>query len=360
MGISQSKVIYYVPVEKRFFSKWEYYQVDYDVLSLLFSEVIVCSTFMQFLKSFWRADLIFCWWWHTSAPVVLLAKIFHIKVHVTGAIHMFDLSGAVDYYSKRSLFRLAAKISLALADKNLFISYDQLDQINSHLVVNNPVVIRSSLTKDFGFSKDLILAERNRQKSIAGESDEVVFLTVVWHRLDQYKRKGVFETLNALKTIKEKTAFSFKWIIVGGMGDGIDILRSTISELGLEGYVSVKTDVSVEDKRSLFLTADLYLQPSWCEGFGNAVLEAMSNGLPALVSRYTAQPEVVGSTGFVVMEMTSECIYDQLRDFFDLSDMQKTEMTESVLDRVEKEFSFSHRVDCMAELFSDSGINFKK
>ena len=156
MGISQSKVIYYVPVEKRFFSKWEYYQVDYDVLSLLFSEVIVCSTFMQFLKSFWRADLIFCWWWHTSAPVVLLAKIFHIKVHVTGAIHMFDLSGAVDYYSKSSLFRLAAKISLALADKNLFISYDQLDQINSHLVVNNPVVIRSSLHKYFGFSKDLI------------------------------------------------------------------------------------------------------------------------------------------------------------------------------------------------------------
>ena len=45
-----SKVIFYVPVQKRFIADWEYYQVDYDVLKDLYGKVVVCSSFWEVLK----------------------------------------------------------------------------------------------------------------------------------------------------------------------------------------------------------------------------------------------------------------------------------------------------------------------
>lgn len=353
-----TKAIYYLPVPTKLSQKWEFYKVDHEALSQLFTEVIVCNTFWQTIKYLRGTDLIFCWWWNRSTHVVLLAKIFRIKVHVIGAMHMFDLSGSPDYYSKSFLYKLASKITLALADRNYFISNDQFNQATSHLFVNNPVVLRSSLTKDFCFSKDSIVRERDRQRAITRRTTKIIFLTVVWHRLDQYKRKGVFETLTAISTLKENTALDFEWIVIGGEGDGVEVLRSRIFELKLENHVSVHTNVSPEDKIVFFFNADLYIQPSWHEGFGNAVLEAMSHGLPALVSRYTAQPEVVGPTGYMVMEITPDCIYEQLIKFIDLDDVQRLKMIDNVLNRVENFFSFTNRINLLADILTSSNINF--
>jgi glycosyltransferase involved in cell wall biosynthesis len=350
-----TKALFFVPVQKKFLSKWEYYQVDHDALSQLFSEVIVCTSIWQVLKHLGKADLIYCWWWHQSMPVVLLAKIFRIKTYVTGAIHMFDLSGSPDFYSKGFLYKLSARMSLALADHNLFISYDQFSQITSHLYVKNPIVVRSSLTKDSSFSCDSVLKERSVYKKKDDGTKKYQFLTVAWHTLDQYKRKGIFETLAALVILKENTDFEFEWVIAGGNGDGVEKLRYEITALGLDDQVSIYLDVSPEEKKALFFKSDVYIQPSWCEGFGNAVLEAMSHGLPALVSRYTAQPEVVGSAGLIAMQMTSDSIFNRLREFLEMNDEEISRMVSAVLGRVEKEFSFSTRLTALREVFVNSG-----
>ena len=59
----------------------------------------------------------------------------------------------------------------------------------------------------------------------------------------------------------------------------------------------------------------IYIYSHLGVGFGNAVMEAMSYGLPALVSRYTAQPEVVRQFGFIAMEMTASSILETLEKF---------------------------------------------
>ena len=135
------------------------------------------------------------------------------------------------------------------------------------------------------------------------------FITICWHTTEQYKRKGVFETLDALALLKKKSIINFEWIILGGSGDGILLLESRIKSLNLTKNVSLVLDATEQEKNNLLLASDLYIQPSWHEGFGNAVLESMSFGSPALVTRYTAQPEVVGLTGFVVYELSSKYIF---------------------------------------------------
>ncbi|MFQ3333781.1 MAG: glycosyltransferase involved in cell wall biosynthesis [Woeseiaceae bacterium] len=351
-----TKVIFFVPVEKKYISKWEYYQVDYDALNQMFSEVVVCSSIWQVIKNLRGAKLIYCWWWNQSAPVVILAKLLGITTHVTGAIHMFDLSGAPDYYTKGFLYRLSSKISLALADRNLFISYDQYHQITSHIFVNNPTVVRSSLAKDSFIGREKILKQRALHRDDSTIKHRYRFLSVVWHTRDQHQRKGVFETLMALSILKQRSEFDFEWIIIGGSGDGVKKLRKRAKALNLEDHVSIHLDISQEEKREWFLKADLYIQPSWCEGFGNAVLEAMSYGLPGLVSRFTAQPEVVGNTGFISLEITPENIYQKLEEFIELTEQEKSSLVGNVINRVDKEFLFSMRAAKLKAVCIDSKV----
>ena len=353
----KGKVIFFVPVEEKYLSRWEYYQVDFEALTAMYSNILICTSIWQVLRNWRDTQLIYCWWWHQSAPVVLFARLLGIKTQVTGAIHMFDLSGAPDFFSKSLLYKIAARIALALADRNLFISQDQFLQITSHTKVNSPVVVLSSLAKNSQFSIPVIQKERSDRRSVRGVGCSVCLFTVAWHTLEQYRRKGIFETLGALALLKGRTDIEFNWLIAGGEGDGLDTLRSKIEDLGLQDNVEIRIDITQEEKRELFLCSDLYVQPSWCEGFGNAVLEATSHGLPALVSRYTAQPEVVGESGFIAMEMSAEAIYKQLERFLDLGAEERDQLEREVLERVEKYFTFEQRLHALKKVSREMGFN---
>ena len=59
----------------------------------------------------------------------------------------------------------------------------------------------------------------------------------------------------------------------------------------LQGYVEPAT------RRSLYEGAQLLVQPSYEEGFGMPVLEAMTLGVPVVAANRGALPEVLGDAG---------------------------------------------------------------
>lgn len=66
--------------------------------------------------------------------------------------------------------------------------------------------------------------------------------------------------------------------------------------------------VDQEELARLYTAADVLLAVSHGEGFGVPVAEAMRCGTPAIVSDFTAQPEIVGETGWKV---SGQLFYDQ-------------------------------------------------
>jgi len=350
-----TKALYYLPVNPRF-ADWEYYKVDSEALHDLFDEVVVCNSIWQVMASCRGVAAIYCWWWHASMPVVLLARLLGIPTVVTGAIHMFDISGASDFYSKSPLFRLFASLSLRLADANLFISQDQFRQMTSHLSVNNALIVRSSLGKTQPMAPDTILKTRADLRAGRGGNEKVVFVSIVWQTQVQFTRKGVWETLGAFALLKKRTKLPFEWIVAGKADDGTESLRAKVLELGLSNEVKILTDVTSAKKSDLYLSADLYIQSSWHEGFGNAVLEAMSHGAPALVSRYTAQPEGVGNCGLIAMDISPEALADKLEYFMSLDEPARTALSKAALTRALTEFSYAKRVSEMSSAFADLGI----
>ena len=352
-----SSVIYFAPVKKKYFLKWEYYQVDMDLMSSCFSKVIVCHNISSFVKTvlFSHADLVFCWWWHQSVVPVLLSRLFKIPVYVTGAVHMYDESGSPDFTSKGFFFRSACRIAWRFASGNLFISKSQLRQICSHEKVNNPNLLKSSLRKSYKLS-GLKPPNLSDDKNLESKKSKIVVLTISWMTRDQLKRKSVYETLAAFKLLKDQGLKNFEWIIAGGQGDGKEELELKIENLGLSANVKLISDITIEEKQNLYERADLYVQPSYYEGFGNAVLEAMSFGFPAIVSRNTAQAEVIGESGAIVEEIDSKSIAKALASFLALDAEKRLESKSLVYKTIEERHLFKYR---LTEFMRITGVQHK-
>lgn len=74
-------------------------------------------------------------------------------------------------------------------------------------------------------------------------------------------------------------------------------LEAQVRRLALEGRVTFSGYVPDEDLAALYNAATLLVQPSFDEGFGLPVAEAMACGLPVAASRRGSLPELLGPEG---------------------------------------------------------------
>lgn len=90
------------------------------------------------------------------------------------------------------------------------------------------------------------------------------------------------------------------------------------------------------------------------DGFGNAVLEAMSFGCPALVSRFGASHEVVGDTAFIINSITPSTIAETLLKFISYSIKDRHALRFTAFQRAHSEFSFHKTLTSFRKIIADS------
>ena len=90
-------------------------------------------------------------------------------------------------------------------------------------------------------------------------------------------------------------------LVVAGSGPQLARLRRQARRLGLERHVIFTGHLPEAEKVDYYRAADLLVFPSLMEGFGLVVVEAMSCGLPAVISNRGSLPELLcdGEGGFV-------------------------------------------------------------
>ncbi len=90
-------------------------------------------------------------------------------------------------------------------------------------------------------------------------------------------------------------------LIIGG---SIDLkesgLEKLIGELNLGNNIIFTGRLPEKELVALYQAADLFIDPSFYEGFGLQVVEAMSCGVPVITSNLTSLPEIVGDAGILV------------------------------------------------------------
>ena len=87
-------------------------------------------------------------------------------------------------------------------------------------------------------------------------------------------------------------------IKIVGLSGEVELYRSLLDELGIADLVSFMPFLAEAELRSLYRRARAVLIPSFAEGFGIPLLEAMATGTPVLTSNVTSLPEVGGPAPF--------------------------------------------------------------
>jgi glycosyltransferase involved in cell wall biosynthesis len=105
---------------------------------------------------------------------------------------------------------------------------------------------------------------------------------------------GLIDAYNKIRRSIEQ-----KLVIVGGRGWKNSAIYKRIKEKGMQDDVLFVGYVPDSDLVAVYNLADLFIYPSFYEGFGIPLLEAMSCGVPIVASHSSSIPEVVGEAGLL-------------------------------------------------------------
>jgi glycosyltransferase involved in cell wall biosynthesis len=97
-------------------------------------------------------------------------------------------------------------------------------------------------------------------------------------------------------------------VVVGGRGWMFEDVVSQVQRLGLAERVHFPGFVDDEDLPALYNLAAAFAFPSWYEGFGLPVLEAMACGVPVIAANNSSLPEVVGEAGLLIDASDTEAL----------------------------------------------------
>jgi len=308
--LCQVKVVSPVPWSPRalwFRSKWRRYgqRSGFDVLdgievfyprmlclpgSLLFEWYgyvlywAIRETIEEIEKSF-RFDLIHC---HVALPDgfggMLVNRRYRRKLLVT--IHGQDVAQTV---FRNNRCKAAVERVLAEADGIIAVSRKVAEKVRAHCRDGSKV-----RTINDGFSlQDVVEADTQlRDRYAAGK----ILLAVG----SLVKSKGHDLLLQALASVVRQIG-DVRLLIIGSGREKQDLKR-LVARLGLESHVSFLGSLPHQEVMRYMSICDMFVLPSWSEGFGISYLEAMAHGKPVIACRGEGIEDIVvdGENGILV------------------------------------------------------------
>ncbi|MGC2694339.1 MAG: glycosyltransferase family 1 protein [Candidatus Angelobacter sp.] len=112
-------------------------------------------------------------------------------------------------------------------------------------------------------------------------------------------RKNLPRLVEAYARVK-KTGLAANLVIVGKRDWQSERLLYTIRELGLESSVMFTGFVPFDDLPLFYNAAELFVFPSFFEGFGLPVIESMASGVPTITSFGSSLEEVAGDGALLI------------------------------------------------------------
>lgn len=214
--------------------------------------------------------------------------LFNIRSKIVITVH--DLFAYHPYHFNRKTFRRSGRFfiknSLKKADavvtdseftKNEVLKTFPIDKNSVHVVNCAPGIsldkknVDKTVLKDkYGISRDFIL-----------------FVSTI------EPRKNLLGLVQAYERLREHYDIDEYLVIVGGKGWDFDHTLTYINASKSRDRIVLTGFVPDEDLPLFYRHANLFVYPSFMEGFGIPPLEAMSCGCPVLTSNTSSLPEVV-------------------------------------------------------------------
>lgn len=176
---------------------------------------------------------------------------------------------------------------------------------------------------------------KNLFQKLTEENNSKKFVTIVnWIPIEEYieipfvyssevptilflswleRNKGVFELIDAVKKLK-KDKLNFK-LIIAGKGKDNDEIKKIICDEGLNEYIEMVGWVLGSEKKQLLEKTDIYVLPSYYEGYPNSLIEAMASGKACIATNVGSISEIIenNTNGLLITPRNSEELYEGIK-----------------------------------------------
>jgi len=199
------------------------------------------------------------------------------------------------FYSTLALFyhKFSAKLVIKRASKIIAPSeFTKTELVEFYKCAPNKIIVIPH-----GINWDQkIISDHARQRVLNKYSLTQPYLFYIG-RLERKKNiVGLIEAFNIL--VKDYPFIDL--VLVGPFGYGYNEIINLIKKYKLYGRVKILGFTDQDDVDILFGSADMFIFPSFYEGFGMPLLEAMQHGIPVIASDIPACREVAGDAAIFV------------------------------------------------------------
>ena len=257
------------------------------VKHLLFTKIDYCLIFSSNGFSFWeKGFMVLLTKWHGKAKIIFAPR--------TGAI--------IDEANKKRLMRSYIRFVLSKCDfvicQSLVFENSYRNLVNDNFS-NKFVVIENWI--------DTTPYESLNIKQYHEKPVRILFLS--W--IERFK--GIIELINAAKMLQDDE-IEFQLVIAGG-GSSFNEVVQLIKLLGLNERVDLVGWVFGDEKLQLIESSDIYVLPSYNEGYPNSLMEAMAAGKACIATRVGAIPDMIidGKTGLLIESKNTKELYDKMK-----------------------------------------------
>jgi glycosyltransferase involved in cell wall biosynthesis len=141
-----------------------------------------------------------------------------------------------------------------------------------------------------------------------GSSEDVSVKTYSWPPAEAFAlfvgnhepRRNLAGAIGGLAVARKLTGLDLKLYIVGHNKGNRAQIETLAREAGVVSGVRILGRVNDRELAALYRKAQVYVYPSFYEGFGLTLLEAMACGCPVVTSTRTSLAEVAGEAGMLV------------------------------------------------------------
>ena len=134
-------------------------------------------------------------------------------------------------------------------------------------------------------------------------------------------RKNILGLIEAFNIVKNKTKKNLKLVIVGRHGFSYETYKKRTIELKLESSVIFPGFIKTDDMPYFYNASSMLVYPSFYEGFGLPVLEAMACATPVISSSLTSVPEVCGDASILINPSNIDDISSAILNIFNDKDL---------------------------------------
>lgn len=214
---------------------------------------------------------------------------------------------------------------------------------DKNIVLNTP---SKEYIKEFSLSKIEVIPNfieeiflLNQPRKINKSIEKVVFVGHV------QETKGVREIL----AISDKFP-NIEFVIIGPIADSIKSITAPKN-------VIFKGTLESKEIRNVLMSSDVFLFPTYTEGFSNALLEAMAVGLPVITTSVGANEDMIESEGGITVKVRSE--KDLINALKNTSDYAtRKEFSDWNIEKVKKSYLINNVMEKLFRVYES--LEYKK